>query len=354
MKIKHLLGIGLVAAMFAAACDNGSTGALKEGGKDPGGSSGSSKAGETEDDDDDDNGETTPGGTTPGGTNDPPVGNVPTQSIDGKAFYIKEVHPNGVSACVGCHQTAGPGPAFLNTDAETSYKSLFVAGYVVQQSRMVLKGPHGGSTTNVLSAAQIAKYNEWVAMELKDGKNTAQPNILATIGQCFDRQKFDAMQLQNWATTQRTNNNNQSGLPNNQWAENANNCTGCNAAPCRTCHTADSSSQYVNASGNPITPSGFSGATYTNSADYTFGESKLTNPNYIRQYFGTSPDGKAVASDGIRKKMESTKKDKKYTHPMYNLNANQLAALDAFVNDAVTRYNAKQCGTTPVTPPAPQ
>ncbi|MBX3226041.1 MAG: hypothetical protein KIT84_29300 [Labilithrix sp.] len=338
MKISYLLGIGLAAGLFAAACDGGSTNQLSKDKDRPG------KSTTTADDDDDDDDST--GGTNdttpPNGNPDPPGtdGPVPTNSEEGKAFFKANVHPALNTKCTSCHQTAGPGPAILNTDAETSYKMLFNSGYVVQQSRMVLKPAHGGLTNNVLSADEQTKYNDWVAIELKGGGAKAQPNILATIGQCFDRQKFDAMQLQNWVTTRRQNGNNQSGLPNGEWAENQNNCTGCDNAPCRACHSADPATNYVNANGNPIVP---------NSATYTFEESKLTNPNYIRQYFGTSPDGKAVASDGIIKKSEATKKDRKYTHPMYNLNNNQKAALEAFVNDAVTRYNAGQCGQAPPT-----
>lgn len=333
MKFHHLLGIGVVTAVLVAACDGGSTNTLSGGDDDDD----SPKKTSPKKDDKADNGGANPDGTPPIGTNDPaaPGGPVPTNSEAGKAFYKANVHPTMTSKCTSCHQTAGPGPAFLNTDAETSYKMLFNAGYVVPQSRMVLKPAHGGSTTNMLVADEVKKYNDWVALEAKDGGTKAPPNILANIGKCFDRQKFDAMQVQNWVTTRRTNNNNQSGLPNNQWAENQDNCTGCDNAPCRACHSADAATNYVNATGNPVVP---------NSATYTFEESKLTNPNYVRQYFGTSPDGKAVASEGIKKKSEATKKDKKYTHPMYQLNNQQQAALDAFVNDAVTRYNAGQCG----------
>jgi hypothetical protein len=57
-----------------------------------------------------------------------------------------------------------------------------------------------------------------------------------------------------------------------------------------------------------------------------------------------SPDGKPIASDGIKKKSDSTMKDKAYTHPMYVLNATQTAAVNAFVTDAIAKYTAGSCG----------
>jgi hypothetical protein len=168
-------------------------------------------------------------------------------------------------------------------------------------------------------------------MEIADGGNEAPPNILAKLGSCFDRAKFDAMQLGQWRTTRRTNDNNTNNVT--PWNENANNCTGCDNAPCTTCHSADAATHFKNAVGNNLLP-----------LDSTFEETKLTTPAYITKYFGVSPDGKAVASDAIKKKSDATKKDRAYTHPMYALTPNQEAALNAFVSDVVTKYNAGTCG----------
>jgi hypothetical protein len=271
---------------------------------------------------------TNPGGTTtPGGT---PT--VPTNSPKGKEFFKAQVHPFMATSCGGCHDATGPGPSWITkADAEKSYLQLATVGYVVPNSRVVQKPAHGGSTTNVLSPAQIKTYNDWVAMEGKDGGTKAAPNILEKLGTCFDRQKFDAMQMGQWRTTRRTNNNNTNNVT--PWNENANNCTGCDNAPCTTCHSSDPATNYSNAVGNTLLP-----------ADTTFNNTKLTNPAYITKFFGVSPDGKPIASDGLKKKSDATKKDKAYTHPMYNLNANQLAAITAFVDDTVTKFNAGTCG----------
>lgn len=328
LSARYLLGIALAAATAVAACGGGSTNTLTDGsgGENNGGSS---RLPGGDDDDDTNGGGATNPGNTPGET---PSGPVPTNSPEGKAFYIANVHPFMAQKCGACHGAAGPGPAWLTTaDAEQSYAQLFQLGYVVQQSRIILKPAHGGVTNNVLSNTEVQTYNEWVAIELKDGGTKAPPNVLEKLGSCFDREKFDAMNLGRWRTTRRTNNNNTNNIT--PWNENANNCTGCDNAPCTTCHSADAATNYKNAVGNNLLP-----------ADNTFEETKLTSPAYITKYFGVSPEGKPIASDALRKKMEATKKDRAYTHPMYNLNADQLAALDAFVNDVITKYNAGTCG----------
>src|SRR5262249_39486521 len=126
------------------------------------------------------------------------------------------------------------------------------------------------------------------------------------------------------------------------WNENANNCTGCDQAQCNTCHSADAATNFNDAVGNNILP-----------ADTTFNNTKLTNPAYITKYFGVSPDGKPIASDGIKKKSDATMKDKAYTHPMFTLTANQQTALNAFVADVITKYTAGTCGQPTPAPAAP-
>lgn len=334
MKLGYLVGIALAAAAAVAACDAGPADSLegedgdvggngggKGKGKGKGGGSGAEETGED------------PG--TPGspGTEDPgPSGPVPTNSPAGKEFYKTQVHPFLSQQCAACHQTQGPGPAWITAnDAEKSYAQLFQVGYVVPQSRIVLKPAHGGVTNNVLTPAQIQTYNQWVDMELKDGGQQAPPNVLEKLGSCFDRQKFDAMQMGQWRTTRRTGNNNVNNVT--PWNENANNCTGCNNAPCSTCHSADPATNFSCAVGNNLLP-----------PETTFENTKLTNPAYITKFFGVSPDGKPIPSDAIKKKSDATMKDKAYTHPMYRLTNAQQAALDAFVQDAIAKYNAGTCG----------
>lgn len=320
MKARSLLGIAVATALAVAAC-GGASDTLDSTGSGSRGNSRTPTRGQTPGGDDD--------GTDDDGS---PSGPVATNSPAGKEFYKTNVHPFLATGCGGCHGAPGPGPSWLTAaDAEKSYAQLFQVGYVVVQSRIITKPAHGGSTTNVLNNTQIQTYNSWVAMELKDGGSKAPPNILEKLGGCFDRAKFDAMQMGQWRTTRRQQGNNTNNVT--PWNENANNCTGCNNAPCTTCHSSDPGTNYSNAVGNTLLP-----------PETTFENTKMTAPAYITKFFGVSPDGKPIASDAIKKKSDSTMKDKAYTHPMYVLNANQTAALNAFVQDAITKFTAGTCG----------
>jgi hypothetical protein len=338
MKVRYLLAIAIVTATAVAACNGDSTETLSNGQGGEGESNGNSSIPA-----DTNNGggatTNTPGtGTTPGAPATPeaqPTPPPPTNSAKGLAFYVANVHPFMASQCGTCHAATGPGPAYLTpTDANKSYTQLFQVGYVVRQSRIILKGVHGGATANTLTATQVGTYNQWVETELADGGQQAPPNVLAKLGGCFSRQLFDGMQMGNWRTTQRTANNNTNQVQN--WNENADRCTGCDNSPCSTCHSADPATNYSNAVGNNLLP-----------AETTFNNTKMTAPAYITKFFGVSPDGKPVASDGLKKKSDATKKDRAYSHPMFGLNTTQLNAINAFVNDAITKYNAGTCTPTP-------
>src|SRR5262249_2535511 len=139
------------------------------------------------------------------------IGSVQTNSQTGKDYYANNVHPMLSATCGGCHDAAGPGPHWITkADAGASYTMLFALGYVSTSSRILLKGPDGGVTTNVLNDQQKATFTTWVNMELKDdsAKGKAPPNVLATISGCIDQAKFNAIGLGNMRTIQRTNNNN--------------------------------------------------------------------------------------------------------------------------------------------------
>jgi hypothetical protein len=318
MTVRTLLAIALASAAAVAACGDGAD-TLTDG---TGGSASSRRPGST---------------AINSATGDADItssGPVPTNSTAGKEFYKTNVHPFLSAACGTCHDQAGPGTYYLtNADPEKTYGQLFKVGYVVEQSRIVVKPAHGGVTTNTLNAQQIGIYNQWVSIELKDGGAKSQPSVLAALGACFDRTKFDAMKMGEWRTLRRTTENNLNAVT--KWNENADTCTGCDNVPCTTCHSADPATNFSNAVGNTLLP-----------ADETFNNTKLTNPAYITKFFGTTADGQAAPSQGLIKKSDATKKDYAYTHPLFTFNATQLAAIDAFVNDAVTKFNAGQCGQT--------
>lgn len=325
MDTRYLLAIALAAATVVAACGDASTDTLGNGKRTSVKSNGATAGEDDEDDGAND-------GSSDGSSDATPTGPVATNSPEGLAFFKESVHPFLVSTCGTCHTAAGPGPEWMTTsNPDKTYTQLFKAGYVLENSRIVVKGTHDGASNNALDATQKATFNQWVAMELSAGGSEAPPNILEKLGSCFDRAKFDAMQMGQWRTTRRTGNNNINDVT--PWNENANNCTGCENAPCTTCHSADPATNFNNAVGNTLLPD-----------ETTFENTKLTTPAYITKFFAVSADGTAIASDGIKKKGLATQKDKAYTHPMFSLTDKQQAALDAFVQDAITKFAAGTCG----------
>jgi hypothetical protein len=335
MNAKYLLGIALAAATAVAACGGGADQNSLGGddSSDPGqGGTGGGKTG---------------GGSTGGGAAGPstgqggptdPSGPTPTNSPTGKDFFIANVYPFLQSGCAACHVSgAGGAPKWMGADPDSSYALQFANGFVITNSAILTKPAHGGSTTNVLTTAQKDTYSKWIAMETAGGGAKAQPNVLDKISGCIDATKLQAIGLQNVRTIQRTANNNTNNVT--PWNENANRCTGCNQAACRDCHSGDAASSFVMAIGNNALP-----------ATYTFDQTKLTNPAYLQKYFGTDATGKPVASHAIENKMTAVSKGVAYSHPYFTLTAAQIAGIDAFVQDAITKYNANTC--TPATPPA--
>lgn len=332
MNVKYLLGIALAAATAVAACGGGadanSLGGNGDDSSDPG-DPGTVKEKPTD---------PSQKSTGTGGPSDP-SGPTPTNSPTGKDYFIANVYPFLQTGCAGCHVSGAAGaPIWMGKDADSSYALQFSNGFVIETSPLLSKPAHGGSTSNVLTASQKDTYLKWVAMEKKDGGTKAQPNVLEKISGCMDATKFQAIGLQNLRTIQRTNNNNTNNV--NPWNENANRCTGCNQAPCQRCHSGDAASNFVMAIGNDTLP-----------PDYTFEQTKLTNPAYLQHYFGTDATGNPVASHGIENKAAATAKAPAYSHPYFQLTQAQITAIDAFVQDAITKYKAGTCtGTTP--PPA--
>ncbi len=336
MNVKYLLGIALAAAATVAACGGGADASKLGNGDDGTGDDGS------------DPGTNTPGPKQNGGPSGPstgtggstdPSGPTPTNSPKGKDYYIANVYPFMQAGCGGCHVGGvGGAPKWMAADADGSYALMFTNGYVNPTSRIIQKPAHGGSTSNTLTASQKDTFLKWVAMENTDGGTKSQPNVLEKIAGCLDATKFQAIGLQNVRTIQRTQNNNTNNVT--TWNENANRCTGCNQAPCRDCHSGDAATGFVMAIGSTQL-----------SPDFTFNETKLTNPAYLQKYFGTDATGKPVASHAIENKMTATSKAPAYSHPYFKLTDAQVAAIDTFVQDAITKYNAGTCTAPPPATP---
>ncbi len=325
MNAKYLLGIALATAAAVAACGGGAdASSLGQGGQDPGpetsgpGGGGSTAAPAPTQ---------APPGVGGGGPSDP-SGPTPTNSPTGKEYFIANVYPFLQTGCASCHVGGAAGaPMWMAATADASYALQFSFGFVNTSSMILTKGAHGGSTSNVLTQAQKNTYLTWVNQEVKDGGQKAQPNVFEGLAKCIDQTKFDAIGLQQLRTIQRTANNNTNNVT--PWNENANRCTGCNQAACRDCHSADPASGFVNAYGNNNFP-----------ASHTFEQTKLSNPAYLQHYFGTDATGKPVASNGIAAKATATSKAPAYSHPYFQLTATQITAIQAFVDDAITKYNA--------------
>jgi hypothetical protein len=325
MNARYLLGIALLAAGAVAACGSPESSSLGSGGTDPGHGT--------------DDGNTTTSGTsssTP--TTTPPASgdatqpaNLPTNSKAGKAFFATSVFPILDPKCGGCHSAGGPGnPTWtVKGDANKTYDMVYLNAYATAASRVVVKGVHAGGAAPELTAPEKSTWAQWIALEAKDGGQKSQTNVLEKFGTCFDKTKFDAIGFGNLRTLRRQNGNNPQNL-----TENANNCTGCDNAPCRTCHSADDVTGFVMAIGNPIFP-----------ADYTFEQTKLLNPAYIRQYVSTTPAGEPQFNPGIMTKSTNTvEKAKAYSHPMFKVTPTMQAAIQAFVDDAIAKQKAGTCG----------
>ena len=70
----------------------------------------------------------------------------------------------------------------------------------------------------------------------------------------------------------------------------------------------------------------------------------MRTPPYLQKYFGVSPTGHPVASNAIKLKADATMQDKAYTHPMFALSPEIIAANAAFVDAAIAKYESGQCG----------
>jgi hypothetical protein len=230
------------------------------------------------------------------------------------------VFPTLETTCGGCHNSGTDGaPKFLvANDPTTSYTSLDARGDIIVEaasSQLLKQGTHDGGKAPSLTTDQVTKINTWLGDEMTERAGTAAPvNVLSKIGTCLDQTKFNAIGFDKLVTTKRNN-------------ENANNCTGCNNAPCRTCHTGGDGGFYM-AMGSSLDMTTFA---------------KSQTAQFIPKYIGlngTTP----VASNAIMTKSDATKTGAAYSHPMFTMSPQMQTALDAFVTDAITKYQNKQCG----------
>jgi hypothetical protein len=212
-------------------------------------------------------------------------------------------------------------PGYLSsTSASDAYSTIEARGYIVPDSMLLKKGAHEGPA---LTSDQITIVSQWLQLETQVRGSAAPVNILAKLGSCVDATLFNAIQLQNLRTTPRTT----------PQAENPNNCTGCNNAPCQTCHESGEYAMYSNF-----------GKLGTDTLPAL--QANATSPEgiyIISKYIGTNGTT-LIPGNGIQDKAKVTQAGPRYSHPMFTISTTMDTAITAFANDIITKYNAKQCG----------
>lgn len=317
MRTKLALGFVLVAAAATAACGD-DDGALTQQRKSAG--AGGAAPSETQSEPGAFPGSGTSGTTTPasgtGGNTPTPTPGVANSTA--KQFFFDSVHPSLATSCGTCHDAQGPGPAWMfRNDKDKTYVTFENLGYIAKPSRIETKGVHNGGTGPALTAAQGTMLNQWIDQELAARGNKAPVNIKAALGGCMNLQLFNAIGLAQLRTIRRNN-------------ENANNCTGCNNAPCMTCHSSDPATGVIIAYGNNNVP-----------ANHTFEMAKQVP--FMDIVIGTNGT-EIVGSKKLAVKADATAKDKPYTHPMYAISTEMQGRIDAFAADVAAKYKAGQCG----------
>lgn len=300
------LALGLAGAFAVAACSDadssGNDGFYSSGGK--GGASGGQPSSSS--------------GTTP-----PP----PTPDAGGSAakqkFYT-EVLPSLLTTCGRCHTGKGSDGApgfFVHEDPPASYAKIEARAYIIAPSTSMLikRGAHDPGVA--LTPEQNTLVTEWLNLELLERGDTATDNVLSRLGDCVDAELFAATGLQGMRTIPRD-------------GENANQCAGCNNAPCATCHAEGEEAfhSYFGAGGAQTTLEALQSNAFASDGRY-----------YIARYVSTNGP-ELIPSNNLYDKAEATKLGPPESHPMFEVNEERKAAIDAFANDIVTKYNAKACG----------
>jgi hypothetical protein len=318
---RYLLAAMGAAALVAACSSGGSSGSLGDPSGDPTMGGGTGGGGDTQGTDTSGGGGTSSGGngaTSGGGTSNPPPPSSGPGSMGSAAhqYFVDHVNPSLQTTCSQCHNTGAAGaPMMMSADANVTYQNFDARGLVVDNSLLLTKGSHAAGAAPALTSDQQTLVTTWLQMEKGERAGAAAPvNILSKIGACLDKTKFDAIGFQNLKTTPRQN-------------EDPNRCEGCNNAPCRTCHTGGDGGFYM-AAGSNLDQSTFQ---------------MTQTEQYIVKYIGlngTTP----TASNAIMTKAAAVKTAPPYSHPLFTLSTTMQSNINAFVQDAVTKYNAKTCG----------
>lgn len=309
MRSLSLVAATALATALAAACSSDPADGLTTGSRAPG-------SGEYADDPQAGGG--AGGGGAGGSATDPSTPPPGVESNEAKAFYLQKIHTPLASACASCHATGTEGaPVFMDNDSSKTYAMLEARGYIVPSSMLVRKGAHKGPALAADLASLIA---EWVTLEGKVRGGKAPVNLFAKLGGCVDAAKFDAINLDDLRTIKRD-------------GENANNCTGCNQARCTTCHKEGEAGFHASF-----------GGLGTDTVDALKQNARSPEGVYLITKYIATNGTTLIPSTALKDKATATKTDVNYGHPLYEVGGNVDAALQAFAQDIITKYNAKQCG----------
>lgn len=139
-------------------------------------------------------------------------------ATEGQRMYSSTVSPLLRSACAGCHEAAGSGPAFLglggDSDDYTALRSnaRIVGGFESANALLLTKGAHSGSTW--WSAQQQSTIESWLELEATSGTVSDGGDVMAAWASCMTLENWDDSRMGEWA---------------NKRTEDGNTCGGCHA-----------------------------------------------------------------------------------------------------------------------------
>jgi mono/diheme cytochrome c family protein len=233
------------------------------------------------------------------------------------------VYPEFASTCAPCHASGANGaPQMMTAPADTAYSQLDALGLIQSGSLLLSKGSHDNGAAPALTTQEQTDVETWLGMEAQERAGSAAPtNILQQVGMCVSETDWDNIGWKKLLTQPRTN-------------ENPNKCSGCNYALCASCHTSGEQGFYMDL-GTAFDPDG--SIAFQQSFTGTMMQS------YVIQYFGlngTTP----IASNGIMNKQTAVATGAPYSHPMFVMPQTMVTALNTMVTNAITKYNAHECG----------
>ncbi len=245
-----------------------------------------------------------------------------TEGAEAFRFFETSGH-SAMSACASCHSSGSNGaPIFFGADVKSTYKALDGNGLILATSPLLTKGPHAGGAAPALEPNAEATVRKWLDLEAKERAGKAPESIYTTLGNCMSAELFAKIDLCTAKTQPRP-------------GESGDYCTGCKYESCSNCHAAGGQS-----TGFWCSAKTEGGKTVTDSTDTLSGSRGLP---YIRRYFGFAGSD-PVASNAILNKSKTTQSATTLVaHPWFTLDAARQKALNAFVEDALSRYRSGTC-----------